>query len=138
VVGFLFSGEALMGFQRKRKVYKLDFEGTEWDGLVVTVRGLTTGEYLDFVSVTAMAESDENQTGGMVEMLADHLVSWNLEEDGVPVPCNLDGVRANELPMNMAIVRAWTEAMSGVPEETEKKSVTGDAPLLESIPTESL
>lgn len=127
-----------MGFQRKRKIYKLDFEGTEWDGLVVKVRGLTTGEYLDFVSLTATAEEDENQTGGMIEMLAEHLVSWNLEENDEPVPCDFEGMKSNELPMNMAIVRAWTEAMSQVPEDTEKKSVSGDSPLLVSVPTESL
>lgn len=127
-----------MGFTRKRKIYKLDFSGTEYDGLVVKVGGLTTGEYLDFVTLTATVDEDENQTGSMVTMLADHLKSWNLEEDGEPVPCTLEGLRANDLQMNMAIIRAWTTAMSGVPEETEKKSDSGVSPLLGSLPTETL
>lgn len=127
-----------MGFQRKRKVYKLDFEGTEWDGLVVKVTGLTTGEYLDFVSLTAAVDEDDNQTGDLVTMLAEHMVSWNLEEDNEPVPCTLEGLKANDVGMTMAIVRAWTSALSGVPEETEKKSPAGDSSLLDSIPVESL
>lgn len=127
-----------MAFQRKRKVYKLDFEGTEYDGLVVKVGGLTTGEYLDFVTVTASSDEDENQTAAMIQMLADHLKSWNLEEDGQPVPATLEGLKSNDLQMNMAVVRAWTASMGEVPEETEKKSVPGENLPLESIPTESL
>lgn len=127
-----------MGFQRKRKVYKLDFEGTEYDGLVVRVGALTTGEYLEFVTLTATADEDENQTASLMEMLAKHLRSWNLEEDGEPVPCNFEALKANDLGMNMAVVHAWIGAMSGVDEETEKKSPSGESSLLASVPTENL
>jgi hypothetical protein len=122
-----------MGFTRKRKSYKLDFSGTEFDGLVVKVDGLTTGEYLDFIMMTATVDADENQTSNMIKMLATHL-----EEDGEPVPPTLEGLRANDLQMNMAIINAWTSAMSNVPEETAKKSETGESPLLGSIPMETL
>lgn len=128
-----------MGFQRKRKVYKLDFSGTEYDGLEVKVGGLTTGEYLELITLSAPGvDGGEDETSGMLKLLARHLKSWNLEEDGEPVPATFEGLKANELPMNMAIVEAWTMALSSVPEGTEKKSVNGGSPLLGSIPTESL
>lgn len=128
-----------MGFQRKRKVYKLDFSGTEYDGLEVKVGGLTTGEYLELIALSAPGVVDEgDETSGMLKLLARHIKSWNLEEDDEPIPCTFDGIKSNDLAMNMAIIQAWTSALSSVPESMEKKSVTGDSPLLESIPSETL
>lgn len=128
-----------MGFQRKRKIYKLDFAGTEYDGLVVKVGGLTTGEYLELVTLAAPGvENSEDETAGMLRMLAGHLKSWNLEEDGEPIPATFEGVKSNDLSMNMAIITAWTDALASVPEGVEKKSVTTSSPLLDSIPVEIL
>lgn len=128
-----------MGFQRKRKIYKLDFSGTEYDGLEVKVGGLTTGEYLELITLSAPGvESTEDETSGMLRLLARHMKSWNLEEDGEPIPATFDGIKSNDLPMNMAIISAWTNALSAVPEGTEKKSVTISSPLLDSIPVEIL
>lgn len=129
-----------MGFQRKRKVYKLDFAGTEYDGLEVKVGGLTTGEWLELVGLSGSDEDDGGkETERMLRFFADHLKSWNLEEDGEPVPTTFEGIVANDLSMNMTIINAWTSALQSVSEETEKKSPvilnSGD---LESIPTESL
>jgi hypothetical protein len=128
-----------MGFQRKRKIYKLDFSGTEYDGLEVKVGGLTTGEYLELIMLSAPGvESTEDETSGMLKLLARHIKSWNLEEDGEPIPATFEGIKSNDLPMNMAIIQAWTAALAAVPEDTGKKSVPGDSPLLESIPSEIL
>lgn len=129
-----------MGFQRKRKIYKLDFEGTEYDGLTVKVGGLTTGEYLELIALSAPGvEGGEDETSGMLKLLARHLKSWNLEEDGEPIPTSFEGIKSNDLPMNQAIIAAWVAALSAVPEDTEKKSVNGiDSSLLESIPSQAL
>lgn len=125
-----------MGFQRKRKVYNLDFEGTEYDGLQVKVRGLTTGEYLELVSLSGPTAEGDKEVDGMIRMFASHLVSWNLEDEKGPVPPTYEGVKDNDFTMNTAIVGAWTQALSGVPDETAKKSLPGESPLLVSIPTE--
>lgn len=127
-----------MAFQRKRKVYKLDFEGTEYEGLVVKVRGLTTGEYLELVTLTATADASESETEKLLKLLATHLVSWNLQEDGEPIPATFEGVKSNDLAMNTAIIDAWTSSMVNVPAGTEKKSLPGDSSLVASIPTEIL
>lgn len=129
-----------MTFKRRRKVYKLDFEGTEYEGLEVKVRGLTTGEYLEIVSLSAPGAEGDKETEGMLRMFANHLVSWNLidEETGELVPTDYEGVKSNDFVMNMFIVNAWTAAIADVPEKTEKKSPTGDPSLVASIPTEMM
>lgn len=127
-----------MGFQRKRKVYGLDFEGTEYDGLAVKVAGLTTGEYLELVALTGSAGESESETEKLLKLLATHLVSWNLQDGPDPVPPTFEGLKANDLAMNMRIIDAWTDAMVKVSPATEKKSLAGDPSLVASIPTESL
>jgi hypothetical protein len=128
-----------MAFQRKRKVYRLDFSGTEYDGLEVRVQGLTTGEYLELVSLTGSSGDSENETEQLLKLFATHLVAWNLQdEEGEPVSSDFAGIKANDLAMNMAIINAWTDAMVTVSAATEKKSLVGDPSLVASIPTESL
>ncbi len=127
-----------MGYKRKRKTYKLDFSGTEYEGLEATLTGLTTGEYLEFVSLSSSGE-DENETEKMLKFFARHLVSWNLEdEDDQPVPPTYEGVTSNDLTMSMFILYAWTDALVNVSEKTEKKSSAGEQLLTDSIPTETL
>ena len=125
-----------MGLQRKRKIYKLDFAGTEYEGLEVKVGGLTTGEYLELVGLSAPGEEGGAETERMLRFFASHLRSWNLEEDGVAIPTSFEGIVTNDLSMNMTIIGAWTSALADVPEETEKKLPSGDLPLLASVPTE--
>lgn len=127
-----------MGFQRKRKVYRLDFTGTEYEGLEVKVRGLTTGEYFELVSLSGPTDGGDKEVDGMVRMFAKHLVSWNLEDDEGSVPTTYEAVKENDFTMTTTIINAWTDALAGVPRETAKKSLSGDTPLTASIPTEKL
>lgn len=129
-----------MSFKRRRKVYNLDFEGTEYDGLRVKVRGLTTGEYLDLVSFSASSEEGDSATEEMLKMFASHLVAWNLEdeESGELVPTTYEGIKSNDFGMNMAIIGAWTDALVSVPEKSEKKSGSGEPVLVELIPSQAL
>lgn len=128
-----------MAFQRKRKVYKLDFEETEYEGLEVRVGGLTTGEYLDLIALSGPTEEGDGEAESMLRMFAEHLVSWNLtDEEGQPVPTTFDGLRTNDFSMNSFMINAWTDAMTSVPVSTGKKSLAGDPTLVASIPTESL
>lgn len=130
----------MASFKRKRKVYSLDFAGTEYDGLVVKVRGLTTGEYLDFISSTVAADGESGETEGTLLLLAAHLVEWNLEDEDSEemVPATLEGIKTNDFRMNMAIINAWTDAMVSVPEAVGKKSGSGEPVLVESIPSQAL
>lgn len=127
-----------MGFQRRRKVYKLDFSGTEYEGFEVRVSGLTTGEYLDIVGAAA-TDQNSKETQTMLRLFAKHIVSWNLEdEDGDSVPPSYEGVKSMEFTMVMFVINAWTDALVTVPDGVGKESKNGASPLVASIPTESL
>lgn len=130
----------MANYKRKRKIYKLDFEGTEYDGLEVRVRGLTTGEYLQIIQLSAASgDEGDKETEGMLKMFASHLIGWNLtDEEDEPVPTSYEGVVANDFVMNMAIITAWTNALGEPTEKLEKKSSSGDLALVASIPTETL
>ena len=125
-----------MGYKRKRQVYKLDFTGTDYEGLEVQVSGLTTGEYLDLATQAAAGEEKEG-TERMLKMLAEHLVAWNLEDDEGPIPLTFDGIKTNDITLNLMIINAWTSALGDVPDPLQKNSPSGEPSLVASIPMET-
>jgi hypothetical protein len=128
-----------MGYKRKRKIYRLDFAGTEYEGLEVRVRGLTTGEFLELVMLGAIDKESFKETEAMLKMLASHLVSWNLEDDdGELVPATYEGVKSNDLALNLLIVSAWTDAIGDVPAPLPNSSPSGEQFPVVSIPMETL
>ncbi|MGW1617279.1 hypothetical protein ACWCQZ_49880 [Streptomyces sp. NPDC002285] len=138
-----------MGFVPKKKIYTLEFEDPDMEGLEVKLRGLNTGQLLDLEVKKSAAEreiaegEDDGHDGAVVDLLqlmADRLVSWNItEEDEVtPVPADMDGIRAQELAFNMQIINAWQQAIAGVPAPLEPGSPDGEASLEGSIPMETL
>lgn len=127
-----------MGYKPKRKIYNLDFEGTEYEGLQVTIRGLNTGQYMHLFEAKAEAEAG-GETNNLLTIMASRLVDWNVEdEDDTPVPATLDGIKTQDLDFNLAIVNAWTTAMAGVPAPLEQPSIDGGPSLEASMPMEPL
>ncbi len=128
-----------MGYVPKKKTYKLDFAGTEHDGLLVRIRGINTGQYMDLLGLKSIAEEDEDAQTKMLELMVDRLVDWNItEEDGTPVPCDLAGVRAQDLDLNLAIINAWQKAIADVPAPLPQGSPSGEPSPVASIPMEAL
>lgn len=128
-----------MGYVPKKKTYRLQFEGDEYDGLEVRMHGLSTGQYMDLFQLKEDAEEDGESRHQLFELMADRLVSWNVEhEDGSPVPATLDGVREQDLPFTMAIIDAWQQAIAGAPAPLPQGSPAGEPSLVASIPTETL
>jgi hypothetical protein len=126
-----------MGYRPKRKIYTLEFEDPDLDGLIVKVRGLNTGQILDID--TAREDGGDEAIRGLLELLATQIVEWNVEdEEGQPVPATLDGIRAQELAFNMAIIDAWQNAVTGVPAPLEQPSTDGEQSMEASIPMETL
>jgi hypothetical protein len=126
-----------MGYRPKRKIYTLEFEDPDLDGLIVKVRGLNTGQILDID--TAREDGGDEAIRGLLELLAAQIVEWNVEDDeGQPAPATLDGIRAQELAFNMAIIDAWQNAVTGVPAPLEQPSTDGEQSMEASIPMETL
>jgi hypothetical protein len=135
-----------MGFRRQSKVFRLVWpEGHDNHGLEVKVGALSIGE---LSKIGGMAELDLQADNGpeamaaldeMLALFADKLASWNLEdEDGAPVPADLDGVRGQDLDFIMEMVDAWMTAAAGVLPPLSSGSTDGGTPLAASIPMEPL
>lgn len=127
-----------MGYKPKRKIYTLDFTGTDYEGLQVSIRGLNTGQYIDLFAAKTEAEAG-GEANDLLEMMAHRLVSWNVEDDDdQPVPATYDGIKTQDLDLNLAIVNAWTTAMAGVSAPLEPSSTDGESSLEGSMPMEIL
>lgn len=128
-----------MGFVAKRKTYTLQFEDDEdLKGLEVKLRGLNTGQVLDLDA--ARQDGSDDAVRSMLQLMADQLVEWNLEDPdtGEPVPATLEGVRSLDFDLNWKIIDAWQAAVSGVPAPLDDGSNSGDQSLEASIPMETL
>lgn len=124
-----------MGYRPPRKIYNLDFTGTDYEGLAVSMRGPTVGEELEI-------EELRSQDGGgrkTFELMTGLLVSWNVEDEaGQLVPATFEGVRTQDSAFILAILNATQEAASGVPDPLPDSSTSGGPSLVASIPTETL
>ncbi|MFI8301571.1 hypothetical protein ACIGCZ_37315 [Streptomyces nigra] len=117
-----------MGYRPKRRVYALDFTGTDWEGLEVSMRGMTVGEELDLAG-------NDISAALIVEELTKRLISWNVEdEEGRPVPTTMDGVRTQDGAMILAILDALRQANSGVPAPLPETSPSGETSPAPPIP----
>lgn len=126
-----------MGYRPKRKVFTLEFEGEEYKGLEVKIRGLNTGQMIDLD--TARADGTDEAVLAILQLMADRLVEWNVEDDGgQPVPTTFDGVRSLDLDFNWAIIDAWQNAVAGVAAPLDEPSTSTDGSLVASIPMETL
>lgn len=137
-----------MGFRIKRKVFRLHFKDDDLAGLEVLARSLNTGQFLEMEQAKAeRAEGGTRAKGGterMLELFADQLVSWNAEdEDGVPIPATMAGIRSQDLDLSLKIIDAWTDAIAGVGAPLPETSSAGQPSALEAsipmaVPSESL
>ena len=112
-----------MGYRPKRKIYKLDFTGTDYEGLEASMRGLTVGEELEIVRLRSQDGSGQE----VFTLLTRLLVSWNVEDEtGAPVPCTFDGICTQDTAMVMAILDAGQAAASGVSDPLPQSSPDGE------------
>lgn len=123
-----------MGYKRQEKVYKLEFEGEDFEGLEVRAKGLSVGQLLEFQTLKDSSDSDASSK--TLGTFASKLVSWNLEDDNGPVPATLEGVKGQDVDFIMAIVAAWVNAFSSVSSNLGKDSSSGVTFPEGSIPME--
>jgi len=133
-----------MGFQAPRRTYSLEFEGEDFDGLVVKVRPPTVGEALANFDLSWMQAEDisEKERLGrlrdLYELFVSRLISWNLEVDGELVPTTLDGLLSLDNDFGIRIVRSWLFETSAVPRPLAESSPAGEVPEELSLPMEPL
>lgn len=135
-------------FEAPRTVYKLEFEGADaFDGLVVRVKALTFAErrdawdllYTPWLSDPNLtrAEADAN-VDRLHQLFADHLVDWNLTDNGEPVPATMEGLRSQEHSFIGGLIGAWRNNTLGVSVPLAQPSPAGEQSVEASIPMETL
>lgn len=117
-----------MGYRRVPTIYELDFEGTEFEGLVVKMRSMRIGKMRKLLT-SVQSEQDDLTSDEMDELLGmfvENIVSWNLEDEyGTPVPATLEGVDAQEFDLVFQVMKVWLDAMTGPGEDLGKGSASG-------------
>ncbi len=117
-----------MGFEVGR-TFVLDFgkEGeTDAYGAEVKVRSMSIATDLEWWEADARREA---------EIMAEHIVSWNLERDGQPIPITADGILSLDRPMVQIIAVEWVRATRGLSAPFDRRSRNG-GPSPEAVPTE--
>jgi hypothetical protein len=100
-----------VGYRPKRDPYKLNFSATEHEGLEVTVRRMPVSVLLD-VAAGMGAPNNADALRHLYATLAFALESWNVEDDeGQPVPADLDGVVSQDPEFMSVIIQAWFARM---------------------------
>lgn len=132
-----------MGFEAPRKIYKLIFADEDMEGLEVRVRTTSMGNILamaelDGMDAAHLSPEDIIKLRESFGFLADALVSWNLEEDGVAVPTTVDGLLSQDPEFIFGIIKAWTGVMTTVPAPLAPPSQDGSQLPGVSIPMEDL
>lgn len=122
-----------MGYKRNPKVYNLRFQDGEFEGLEVQVRSVSMGQLIAYRS--GKDDGDKDSTVELVELLADRIIGWNLEdEDGTPVPPTLEAIKAEDNDLIFAVINQWMDAVSGVKAPLPQSSPAGEPSPVESIP----
>jgi hypothetical protein len=101
-----------MGFRPKRTPFALDFSGTEYEGLEVTVRPLPMVVMMDVIA--AAGARDLAAVRHLHATFGYALESWNVEDDdGQPVPADVDGLLSQDGRFVNAVIEKWCESLSG-------------------------
>lgn len=105
-----------MSYEIKRTVYRMVFDG-QYEGLEVSIRSASTGVLLDVAPLAEAATKQQNPSPDIIIKLADAVVasviSWNITEDGAPVPATRESILDLDFTLFMAIMENWVEYSSG-------------------------
>jgi hypothetical protein len=104
-----------MGFEIKR-TFTLDFTDTEWSGAIVKMGPL---------SIKGLRELFAGEPEDEARIFVDHLISWDLEFDGEPVPQTVEGFFSLEEPARDLVVKEWLRATRGISAPLDRRSKDG-------------
>lgn len=127
----------MAGYKREARVYQLNFDGTEFEGLVVKAKSISTAKLMQLMKL-AVRFSEENggtkrQFGsedfeaieGLLDGFGEALVDWNLEDDDGPVPATREGLGKQDFDFAFGIIMPWLNAVGAVSPDLGKDSTSG-------------
>lgn len=133
-----------MGYDRKKKakIFLLKFADEDMDGLEVRIRSTTMAGLIDMAKLADLSKEVTQEDLVALDPLFDRFIacldSWNLEDDGEPVPMTKAALMDQDIDFVLEVIGAWVEAAAGVSAPLGQKSNAGELSLAESIPMETL
>jgi hypothetical protein len=124
-------GVTVGGFEAPGTGLILDFAGTEFDGLEITVDSVSLGTLTEIMEAYSEATDDASSTAGMVALstvctrFAGCLQSWNLERRGERVPADYDGLMSLDHQFALKLVKMWMQRTTQASPELGKDSPSG-------------
>lgn len=124
-----------MGFRPQQTIYNLTFEGTAFDGLHVKMSCCTIKEHNTMIKGAingddkkGITEETINENEYILDLFANHLLSWNLEDpiDGSPVPATRVGIDSQERSLIAQLIGSWQIAMVKIPNLSNTESSNGE------------
>lgn len=133
-----------MGFKRKKPTtIDMTFDG-DYEGLKMSFRMPSIGEYIEFIRVAGKlaslddsADVDAAEAGmeEMINILLKFTQSWNMEdEEGNAIPLNKEELKKEDVSFLMLIGNALGSAFGGVDADLGKDSGSGETSLMNTIP----
>lgn len=124
-----------MGKRREPRLFKFTFGDGPYEGLSLTLRGLSIREYNQMTG--SISDSEQENLNALTATIAGQLTDWNREdENGQPLAPTLENLRDEEPQLIHAIVAEWNQAMAGVPAPLDGASPSGPPSEVESMLTE--
>lgn len=119
-----------MGFKVGR-TFTLEFHGTDLAGAVVKMRSASIG-------TIQKLRDPENDFASEAQIIVDHIIEWNLEDEDGPIPVTVEGLKSLELPVRDLIYIEWQKATKGITAPLDHRSSDGEKRDEPEIPQEIL
>lgn len=129
----------MAGFTLQRRTINLTFTDGDLEGLSVVCRlDIALGMFLEFQSALAGTSNDNPEGfGESFRLFAENvLISWNLEEDGIPVAASVDGFFTLPPAVASEIITRWSSEVTELSNPLDETS--SNTTLLEPIKEEKM
>lgn len=127
-----------MGYRKVPTIYTFEFENHP--GLEVRLKSIKIGRLRKVVQLLDKQDvPDEEQIDEILNLFAEALISWNLEEeDGTPVPADMAGIEDQDFTFILMILDTWMAGLTGPSDDLGKGSDSGETspvplPTMESL-----
>lgn len=133
-----------MGFKAKATILKLKFVDEEYEGLEIRAKSPSMGSFLEIAEIADVdvGSADAEEVAAVLKLFEHFIgsvVDWNLEDDdGVPIPKTVDGLKTLDIDFVMDIVGAWMDGVKGLSPGLPQPSGSGPPSPEASIPMEAL
>lgn len=132
-----------MGYVRKRRQFKLVFEGEEFEGLEVRAQSTSMGKILEFVDLSSMNSEqlakEQDSIRQLFAIFMENVTEWNLEhEEGVPTPRTFEGLMMHDPEFVLQLAFSWMDGVLAINGPLGRKSSDGKQSEEPPIPMEIL